>query len=96
MVQCILEAIFENSTPPTQAYVTHTAIYVSSYYYYVSAYYRLMSMVERVLGAILRMRSLPLKPTSPAGVPILVRGEHTLSFRLGSLWSGGRRVRPFG
>jgi len=52
MVQCILEAIFENSTPPTQAYVTHTAIYVSSYYYYVSAYYRLMSMVERVLGAI--------------------------------------------
>ena len=51
MVQHILEAIFENSTPPTQAYVTHTVICVLILPY-VSSYYRLMSMVERVLGAI--------------------------------------------
>ena len=52
MVQHILEAIFENSTPPTQAYVTHTDIHVSSYY-------RLMSMVERVLGSIFENATSP-------------------------------------
>jgi hypothetical protein len=51
MVQHILEAIFEKSTPPTQVYVTHTATYVFILLY-VSSYYRLMSMVERVLGPI--------------------------------------------
>ncbi len=85
MVQHILEAIFENSTPPTQAYVTHTAICVLILLY-VSSYYRLMGMVERVLGAIFENVTSPTQTyVTHTGVAILVCGEDTHLFRLGPL-----------